>query len=55
METDEDDDPIDDVSHWVGQLPKQNTYIPERTAERDTGRRQQPDVQRKKPPVAEGR
>lgn len=55
METDKDDDPIDDVTHWAGQLSKESDDSSERTTERTTGRGQQPDVQCKEPPVAEGR
>jgi hypothetical protein len=51
----ERDDPHDDITQWIGNLPKTNTDSTERTTERDTRRPQQPDVQRKEPPVEEGR
>jgi len=50
-----EDDPHDDITKWLGNLPKTNTDSTERTTERDTRRSQQPDVQRKEPPVEEGR
>lgn len=53
METGEDDDPSDDVTHWVGNLPQSSTYSSKRTDKRTVGRAEQPDVQRKKLPVAE--
>ena len=53
METGEDDDPIDDVSHWVGQLSKESTDSTECTTKRTTGREQQPNLQRKEPPLEE--
>ena len=50
-----EDDPHDDVTKWIGNLPKTNTDSTERTTQRDTRGQQQPDVQRKEPPMAEGR
>lgn len=52
METGEDDDPSDDVTHWVGNLPQSSTYSSKRTDKRTVGRAEQPDFQRKKLPVA---
>ena len=49
----EDDDPTDDVTHWVGNLPEPSTDSTERSDKRDTRRSEQSDVQRKEPPVAE--
>ena len=49
----EEDDPTDDVTHWIGKIPKESTNEPERTDQRTTRRSEQSDVQRKKPPVAE--
>lgn len=48
------DDPYDDVTHWVGNLPKKNTDSAERSTECDTNGPEQPDIQRKKLPMAEG-
>lgn len=44
MTEEDDNEPFDDVTHWVGRLPKQ-----------DTVRRVEPDVQRKESPEKEGR
>lgn len=52
METGEDDDPSDDVTHWVGNLPQSSDDSSERTDKRTVGRAEQSDVQRKKLPVA---
>ena len=49
----EEDDPHDDISDRLGDLPKKDTDSPKRTNKRDTGRTKQSDVQRKEPPVAE--
>jgi hypothetical protein len=49
----EDDDPTDDVTHWIGKIPKESIDEHERTDKRNTRRSKQPDVQRKEPPVAE--
>lgn len=54
-ENGEDDDPTDDVTHWVGNLPEPSTDSTERTDQRDTGRTKQSDVQRKELPVAKGK
>lgn len=51
----DEDDPIDDTTHWVGNLPKAGVDSDKCSTECDTGGPQQPDIQRKEPPVAEGR
>ena len=51
----EDDDPTDDVTHWVGNLPEPSTDSTERSDKRNPGRAKQSDVQRKELPVAEGK
>ena len=51
----EDDDPTDDVTHWIGKIPKESTDEPERTDQRTTRRSKQSDVQRKELPVAKGK
>ena len=48
----EQDDPTDDVTHWVGNLPKPSDDSTERSDQRPTGRAKQSDVQRKELPVA---
>ena len=53
-ETDQDD-PHDESTHWVGKIFKESTDSNERDSERDTRRKQQPNVQRKKPPMEKGR
>jgi hypothetical protein len=50
-----EDDPTDDVTHWVGNLPESSNDSAERTDQRTTGRPEQSDVQRKKLPVAKGK
>lgn len=47
------DDPYDDVTHWVGNLPKTIIDSPECPTECDTDGSEQPDIQRKKLPVEE--
>jgi len=47
------DDPHDDITDRLGDLPKEDTNSTERSDKRDTGRPEQSDVQRKEPPVAE--
>lgn len=51
----EDDDPTDDVTHWVGNLPEPSTDSTERTDKRNPRRTKQSDVQRKELPVAKGK
>jgi hypothetical protein len=51
----EKDDPTDDVTHWVGNLPKSSADSAERSDQRPTRRAKQSDVQRKKLPVAKGK
>ena len=51
----DEDDPHDDITDRLGNLPKAPTDSPECPTERDTGRAEQSDIQRKEPPVEEGR
>ena len=51
----DEDDPHDDITDRLGNLPKASTDSTERPAQRDTGWTEQPDIQRKEPPVEEGR
>lgn len=53
-DTDEDD-PMDDSTHWIGNLPEQSVDCTERVAQRSSRWSQQPDIQRKELPVAERR
>ena len=53
-EVDPKDDPHDDITDRLGDLPKTDTDSNERTIKRNTRRTKQSDVQRKEPPVAEG-
>jgi len=55
MDQGPEDDPIDDITHWIGNLPETPTDSTECPTERDTGRPQQSDILSKKPPVAERR
>jgi len=54
-ESGEEDDPTDDVTHWVGNLPESSTDSTERTDKRNPRRAKQSDVQRKELPVAKGK
>ena len=54
-EVHEKDDPHDDITDSLGNLPKTDTDSHERPNKRNTRRTKQSDVQRKKPPVAERR
>jgi hypothetical protein len=54
-ESGEEDDPTDDVTHWVGNLPESSTDSTERTDKRNPRRTKQSDVQRKELPVAKGK
>ena len=47
------EDPFDDCTHWVGKLPAPSRDCPECAAERTTVGKQQPNVQRKEPPLEE--
>ena len=47
------DDPHDDITDRLGDLPKADTDSTKRPDKRNTGRPKQSDVQRKKLPVAE--
>ena len=51
----DEDDPHDESTHWIGQIPKEDTDSNERDSERDTRRKQQSNVQRKKPPMEKRR
>ena len=53
-EVDPKDDPHDDITDRLGNLPKTDTDSNERPIKRNTRRTKQSDVQRKKPPMAEG-
>lgn len=48
----DEDDPHDESTHWIGQIPKEDTDSNERTDKRSTRRSEQPNIQRKKLPVA---
>jgi len=52
-EVHEKDDPHDDITDSLGNLPKENTDSNERPGKRDTRRTKQSDVQRKESSVAE--
>ena len=51
----ERDDPHDDVTEWLGSLPKESADSPERPPECSSRGRQQPDIQRKELPLAQER
>jgi len=51
-EVDPKDDPHDDITDRLGDLPKTDTDSNERPVKRNTRRAKQSDVQRKKPAVA---
>jgi len=53
-EVDPKDDPHDDITDRLGDLPKTNTDSNERPVKRNTRRTKQSDVQRKKSSVAKG-
>jgi len=55
MTESKEDDPHDEVTHWIGNLPQESSDSAERTDKRTTRRSKQSDVQRKEPPMAEGR
>jgi acetyl-CoA carboxylase carboxyltransferase component len=50
MTEENDNEPFDDVTNWVGFLPKTSRDNPKHTTERDTRRKDKPDVQRKELP-----
>ena len=50
--TQERDDPHDDSTNWIGNLPKEGTDSTERTTKRTSRRAKQSDVQRKEPRLA---
>ena len=51
-EIDPKDDPHDDITDRLGDLPKTDTDSTKRSDKRDTGGSKQSDVQRKKSPMA---
>lgn len=51
-EVDPKDDPHDDITDRLGDLPKTDTDSTKRSDKRNTGRPKQSDVQRKESPVA---
>lgn len=51
----QEDDPSDDVTHWVGNLSEPSTDSTERSDKRPARRAKQSDVQRKELPVAKGK
>ena len=51
----EDDDPHDESTHWIGKIHQESSDSDKRDSERDTRRKQQPNVQRKKPPMEKRR
>ena len=53
-EVDPKDDPHDDITDRLGDLPKTDNDSNERTIKRNTRRAKQSDVQRKKSSVAKG-
>ena len=55
MTDENEDDPHDESTHWIGNLPQESNDSTERTDKRTTRRSKQPDVQRKKPPMEKGR
>ena len=55
MEGTEDDDPHDESTHWLGKIREESVDSNERDTERDTRRKQQPNVQRKEPSMEKGR
>jgi len=55
MTESKEDDPHDEVTHWVGNLPQESNDSTERTDKRTTRRSKQSDVQRQESPMAEGR
>ena len=48
----EGDDPHDDSTNWIGNLPKEGTDSTERITKRTSGRAKQSDVQRTEPRLA---
>ena len=53
MTDENEDDPHDESTHWIGNLPQESNDSTERTDKRTTRRSKQSDVQRKEPPMAE--
>jgi len=55
MTDENEDDPHDESTHWIGNLPQESNDSTERTDKRNPRRTKQSDVQRKELPVAEGK
>ena len=51
MTDENEDDPHDESTHWLGKIREESVDSNERDTERNTRRTEQPNVQRKKPPV----
>lgn len=51
----EDDDPHDESTHWLGQIHQKSSDSDKRDSERDIRGKQQPNVQRKEPPMEKRR
>lgn len=55
MTESKEDDPHDEVTHWIGNLSQESNDSGKRTDKRTTRRPKQSDVQRQESPMAEGR
>ena len=55
MTDENEDDPHDESTHWLGKIREESVDSNERDTERNTRRKQQPNVQRKKPPMEKRR
>lgn len=53
QQEEQEDGPYDDVTHWVGCLPKERVESTKHPDERDPRRGHEPDVQRKELPKKE--
>jgi hypothetical protein len=53
MTESKEDDPHDEVTHWVGNLPQESNDSGKRTDKRNTRRSKQSNVQRQESSVAE--
>ena len=51
----ENEDPIDDSTHWVGRLPVSGINGDKHTNQRDTGGKSKPNNSSKESPVAKGK
>lgn len=54
QQEEQEDGPYDDVTHWIGDLPKASVDSTKHPDKRDTRRETKPDVQRKELPKTEG-